>query len=251
MCTICWKSDRLHFVSNDAKIARRQIDPSFWCYKLFKVSILFIRTTSLESTQEGVTIQFDVYVLYSDLSSNCESYAKPSLCYSTFPICRNPPNNPKPKNSEFSEFSSKLFNRLQSNQGEHLEDGDGEDMLLDDYTGTHGLPRKRSPTLGPGFEFNPSKERKGSNQKIINQSYGDSRSSNKNEMNRKLRRICREECELLENELCRTEYAIAKRHPLIGQVPLLECSDLPLKGSPEAQDCLSVGISTKNNVQES
>ncbi|KAI4496336.1 hypothetical protein M0804_000146 [Polistes exclamans] len=211
------------------------------------VYILYPMTQKL--LEDKLIQAFGVINFSNDLSSNCESYAKPSLCYSTFPICRNPPNNPKPKNSEFSEFSSKLFNRLQSNQDEHLEDGEGEDSV-DDYTRTHGLRRKRNPTLGPGFEFNPSKERKGGNQKIINQSYGDTRSSNKNEMNRKLRRICREECELLENELCRTEYAIAKRHPLIGQVPLLECSDLPLKGSPEAQDCLSVSISTENDVQE-
>ncbi|XP_043495673.1 tyrosine-protein kinase transmembrane receptor Ror isoform X1 [Polistes fuscatus] len=211
------------------------------------VYILYPMTQKL--LEDKLIQAFGVINFSNDLSSNCESYAKPSLCYSTFPICRNPPNNPKPKNSEFSEFSSKLFNRLQSNQDEHLEDGEGEDSV-DDYTRTHGLRKKRNPTLGPGFEFNPSKERKGGNQKIINQSYGDTRSSNKNEMNRKLRRICREECELLENELCRTEYAIAKRHPLIGQVPLLECSDLPLKGSPEAQDCLSVSISTENDVQE-
>jgi len=57
---------------------------------------------------------------------------------------------------------------------------------------------------------------------------------------------------MLENELCRKEYAIAKRHPLIGhQVPLVECSDLPLEGTTEARDCLTLGLSVANNVQES
>ncbi|XP_055626293.1 tyrosine-protein kinase transmembrane receptor Ror [Toxorhynchites rutilus septentrionalis] len=47
-----------------------------------------------------------------------------------------------------------------------------------------------------------------------------------------LKRICRNDCELLENELCQNEYAIAKRHPTIGQkLPLEECDDLPLQNS--------------------
>ncbi|KAL1456791.1 hypothetical protein WDU94_001492, partial [Cyamophila willieti] len=36
------------------------------------------------------------------------------------------------------------------------------------------------------------------------------------------RRICRQDCELLEDELCKIEYAIAKRHPLIGQSVAIE-----------------------------
>ncbi|XP_055613922.1 tyrosine-protein kinase transmembrane receptor Ror-like, partial [Uranotaenia lowii] len=72
-----------------------------------------------------------------------------------------------------------------------------------------------------------------------------------------LRRICRNDCELLENELCQTEYAIAKRHPTIGQkLPLEECDDLPLQnsvdgtilngidklGSSADMECMRLGI---------
>lgn len=54
-----------------------------------------------------------------------------------------------------------------------------------------------------------------------------------------LRRICRNECELLETELCQKEYAIAKRHPAIGQIlPLEDCFNLP----DENGDCSSLGI---------
>ncbi|KAJ6641007.1 Tyrosine-protein kinase transmembrane receptor Ror, partial [Pseudolycoriella hygida] len=53
-----------------------------------------------------------------------------------------------------------------------------------------------------------------------------------------LRRICRDDCELLENELCQKEYAIAKRHPTIGQqLPLEDCYNLP-----EDADCSKLGI---------
>ena len=187
-------------------------------------------------------------VCFSEVSSNCEGYAKPSLCYSAFPICRDPASILKLKNSE---ASASLFHFLNSNQGGLSRDAsDGDDA--DDIAGSHGIPRKRSPTLGPGSEFNPYKDGKASNKKIINQSYGEIQSSNRLEINRKLRRICRQECEMLENDLCKKEYAIAKRHPLIGhQVPLVDCSDLPMEDTPEARDCLSLGISSGNNVQES
>jgi len=188
-----------------------------------------------------------IILSHSELSSNCEGYAKPSLCYSAFPICRDASNNQKPKNAE---ASTQLFNLLNSKQNDLLDDGDHDD--IDDFARLHGIPKKRSPTLGPTFDFIPNEDGKSSNKKIINQSYGDTRASNRNEINRKLRRICREECEMLENELCRQEYAIAKRHPLIGhQVPLVECSDLPLEGTLEARDCLTLGLSAANNVQES
>lgn len=62
-----------------------------------------------------------------------------------------------------------------------------------------------------------------------------------------LRRICRNECELLENELCQKEYAIAKRHPAIGQVlPLEDCHNLP----EDTKDCSSLGIAIDVDEKE-
>ncbi|XP_077549499.1 tyrosine-protein kinase transmembrane receptor Ror-like [Haemaphysalis longicornis] len=57
------------------------------------------------------------------------------------------------------------------------------------------------------------------------------------------RSVCRDECELLEQSLCRMEYSIAKRHPLIGQQNILPvCEDLPPIGSPESDACLRLGV---------
>lgn len=62
-----------------------------------------------------------------------------------------------------------------------------------------------------------------------------------------LKRICRKECELLENELCQKEYAIAKRHPAIGgMLPLEDCHDLPLE-----DDCSTLGIAIDVDETES
>ncbi|RLU25724.1 hypothetical protein DMN91_001881 [Ooceraea biroi] len=211
-------------------------------------SVYIMYPMTQKMLEEKLMKAFQVINFSNELSSNCEGYAKPSLCYSAFPICRDPSNAQKPKNAE---ASTQLFNLLNSKQNDLLDDGDRDDT--DDFARLHGIPKKRSPTLGPIFDFMPNghEDGKSSNKKIINQSYGDTRSSSRNEINRKLRRICREECEMLENELCRKEYAIAKRHPLIGhQVPLVECSDLPLEGTTDARDCLTLGLSAVNNVQE-
>lgn len=65
-----------------------------------------------------------------------------------------------------------------------------------------------------------------------------------------LKRICQEDCEVLENELCRVEYAIAKRHPLIGQrIPLEDCSNLSNLNAENASNCLLIGIDRSQSVQ--
>ncbi|CAG7786273.1 unnamed protein product, partial [Allacma fusca] len=65
------------------------------------------------------------------------------------------------------------------------------------------------------------------------------------------RRLCREECELLEHDLCRQEYALAKRHPLIGQqLPIPECGELPPLGSTESATCIPLGLPHLTSVVE-
>lgn len=52
-----------------------------------------------------------------------------------------------------------------------------------------------------------------------------------------------QDCELLEDELCKIEYAIAKRHSLIGQsVPIEDCKHLPEYDSLESHVCLQLGV---------
>ena len=60
----------------------------------------------------------------------------------------------------------------------------------------------------------------------------------------KPRKICREECEMLEDQLCRKELALARQYPMLGaQFVLPVCDELPTIGSPEASTCVSIGIS--------
>ncbi|XP_043267046.1 tyrosine-protein kinase transmembrane receptor Ror isoform X2 [Venturia canescens] len=208
---------------------------------------IYVPHPMTQKTLEDKLVQaFQVISFSNEVSPNCQAYAKPSLCYSAFPICRDPPIGQKPKNSE---ASTQLFNLLNSNQAESSDDFENEDNS-DEIARPGRILRKRSPQYTPRAEFTLDKDGKIPTGKMISQSYGNPNSAKRILLNRKLRRICRQECEMLENELCQTEYAIAKRHPLIGQVPLVECSDLPLDDSKEASDCLTLGISTHNNVRK-
>ncbi|XP_066567473.1 tyrosine-protein kinase transmembrane receptor ROR2 isoform X2 [Amia ocellicauda] len=57
------------------------------------------------------------------------------------------------------------------------------------------------------------------------------------------RELCRDECEVLENDLCHTEYTIARSNPLIlMQLQLPVCAALPLPESPEAASCMRIGV---------
>ncbi|XP_078252911.1 uncharacterized protein LOC144592253 [Rhinoraja longicauda] len=59
----------------------------------------------------------------------------------------------------------------------------------------------------------------------------------------KPRELCRAECDILENYLCSAEYIYARSNPLIlMQLQLPNCEDLPLPESPEAANCLGIGI---------
>lgn len=62
-----------------------------------------------------------------------------------------------------------------------------------------------------------------------------------------LRRICRDECLLLENELCSKEYSIAKRHLVISQIMELEvCEQLPSENDISSKHCLTLGVGELN-----
>ncbi len=58
------------------------------------------------------------------------------------------------------------------------------------------------------------------------------------------RKLCREECEVLESRICRKELAIARQYAALEkQLVLPECPESPPVGSPESANCVRVGIS--------
>lgn len=166
--------------------------------------------TSQAALEDKLMKAFQVTKYSNDISPRCEGYAVPSLCYSTFPICR----DPFVTNSKFYREARKLFS-IQTDGTSKTNDDDLPEIVFEN------LPLGKLPSM-----------------------YTDSNSSFAAMFNFRynstvLRRVCKQDCEILENELCQKEYAIAKRHPHIGQqLTLEECQDLP----EDDPDCLRISI---------
>lgn len=48
---------------------------------------------------------------------------------------------------------------------------------------------------------------------------------------------------MLETSICRMEYTIAKKHPLIGKQNILPtCEELPPAGSKDSDNCIRLGV---------
>ncbi|CAG4985716.1 unnamed protein product [Colias eurytheme] len=164
--------------------------------------------TTQAALEDKLHKAFQVTKYSNEISSHCEQYALPSLCYSTFPICR----HPFVTNEKFFIEAKKIF-KLHPDS----EKGNINDIPKVVYD---KLPNGLQPQLANSISVD-----------VFNFRYNSTI----------LRRVCKQDCEILENELCQTEYAIAKRHPHIGQqLTLEECQDLP----EDDPGCLEIGIGT-------
>lgn len=178
------------------------------CSVHLKAHFVYIPYNSSQAALEEKLMQAIQVTKYSnDISSHCEGFAIPSLCYSTFPICR----NPFVTNSNFLEEARKMFS---------------PDKSIIDYN--EELPEIVFENLPNGVL--PAMYTASNNTvKLFDYRHNST----------VLRRVCKQDCEILENELCQKEYAIAKRHPQIGQQLILEdCQDLP----EDDPDCLKIDI---------
>lgn len=224
---------------------------------------------TIDLLEERLKAAYGVIRESKDMNHNCRGYALPSLCYSILPVCRTPE---KTNHQYFANKASDLhkvkkaalaaLTAIQENarrvtprttiedvttstspfvETGPIGDLDRQRRSFDVTVNAHTKLVKQKHYLQlSGNELEQYNDG-GSGEKLFRQTqYPPTRDSEN------LRRICRTECELLENELCQKEYAIAKRHPTIGQKLALEdCHDLPADG-----DCSTLGISIEVDANQ-
>ena len=70
------------------------------------------------------------------------------------------------------------------------------------------------------------------------------------EIQRLLLQICRDECEVLEYDVCAKELMLVNAQPMINhQLVLPVCTELPRINTPEAYNCVRLGIPRVNDQQ--
>lgn len=226
----------------------------------------------MEALEEKLARAYGVIKQSKDMNAICAKYAVPSLCITVLPICRTPEetnhyfflNRNKSRSggggggsgngADKSETATKKAKKNNSSQQQPKKTKAKPTTMR---PSTRATPPRTTTTLSPDVETHPYRDHEfsgGSNSYYEELPPNRRRRRNiqdfmniknaypptKNTEN--LRRICHQDCELLENEICQKEYAIAKQHPTIGKIlPLEDCSDVP----KDDDDCLRMGINTE------
>lgn len=180
------------------------------CSKQLQGRFVYIPYNTTQELLEEKLLKATYVIKQSkDISPQCNNYERPSLCYSTFPICRDPIGT----NINFFKTVKEIF----SHTGTKSSEEDAPKIVFENLPQS-GLPEHLKPNQ-PSNELLQSLDFRYNSTVVI--------------------RVCKHDCEILETELCQKEYAIAKRHPHIGkQLNLEECQNLP----EDDPDCLKIGV---------
>ncbi|KAG5876171.1 hypothetical protein JTB14_015726 [Gonioctena quinquepunctata] len=154
------------------------------CRKYMSNEYVFVQPPH---TQKDIEDKLDAAFLVisqsNDISPTCYKFAQPSVCFSAFPLCRDP----------------KQINVYQTNH-------------RDEFMRVTSETKQKFKNI-------------------------------RSKLTNYLRRICKDECLMLENELCSKEYSIAKRHLVISQIMELEvCEQLPRETEESSKHCLTLGV---------
>jgi receptor tyrosine kinase-like orphan receptor 1 len=206
--------------------------------------------TTMEMLEGKLAQAYGVIKESKDMNAICAKFAIPSLCITVLPICRTPEETNhhyflnKNKAKVVDKFITKKSKKSSVKKPKAKATTTKIPPTLPPTTTTEKpeieFSRNSNSYYEPSYhsatEHPFSHLRKRRNIDIDFLSIKNAYPPTKYSEN--LRRVCRSDCELLENEICQKEYAIAKRHPTIGLIlPLEDCSEVP-----DDDDCLRMGI---------
>lgn len=230
------------------------------CERYMRNQTVFISPeTTMEMLEEKLARAYGVIKESKDMNAICANFAVPSLCITVLPICR----TPEESNHYYFLNKNKVKNidRLITKKAKKSNQKKPKTKVPVPKSGPTSAPSTTTTTVtskpdtrheiefsgnsnsyyepdtshyATEHPFNHFRKRRNIDLDFlsIKNAYPPTKHSEN------LRRICRSDCELLENEICQKEYAIAKRHPTIGQIlPLEDCNEVP-----DDDDCLRMGI---------
>lgn len=251
------------------------------CEKYMRNQTVFISPeTTMEQVEMKLHRAFGVIKESKDMNSICANFALPSLCITVLPICRTPEetnhyyflNKNKAKSSVSDKFITKRAKKTNKKNPKTKSAIPKTIPTEAPPSSTSTTTTTAKPTTSKPKDVHASRDIEfsgNSNSYYEPDSYTFAPEHPQNHLRRKrrnididflsirnnypptkhsenLRRICRSDCELLENEICQKEYAIAKRHPTIGQIlPLEDCNEVP-----DDDDCLRMGINVDIDPDE-
>lgn len=223
--------------------------------------------TTIEMLEEKLARAYGVIKESKDMNLICSNFAVPSLCITVLPICR----TPEETNHYFflNKNKAKAADKFITKKAKKSNQRKPKPKSI----ATTALPTVSSTVITPSiaqthiekqieFSGNSNSYYEPNSYQSATEHPFDSLRKRRNvdidflsiknaypptKYSENLRRICRSDCELLENEICQKEYAIAKRHPTIGLIlPLEDCNEVP-----DDDDCLRMGINVDITPSES
>lgn len=210
-------------------------------------SVFVSPNITIEELEERLRNAWSVIRESRDMNPNCRGYALPSLCFSVLPVC----NTPELTNHQYFAKIA-LYKANMASQAASTGTGGGKrgpkkekkhrkgnkntkPTEPQDIYDTIAAVNRDKRALGNKHFRNYVQEMDELNEYLMS---GQTTYESPTRNTENLQRLCKKDCELLELELCSMEYAIAKRHPTIGQkLPLEDCDELR-----EGSVCSHTGI---------
>ncbi|XP_063705293.1 tyrosine-protein kinase transmembrane receptor Ror isoform X2 [Culicoides brevitarsis] len=206
-----------------------QIYTGTTCENYLKNQSVFISPNiTIEELEERLRNAWSVIRESRDMNPNCRGYALPSLCFSVLPVC----NTPELTNHQYFAKIALYKDKKHRKNNKGTKPTESQDIF-----DTIAAVNRDKRALGDRHFRNYVQEMDElSDYNLYASQMTTYEAPTRNTEN--LQRLCKKDCELLELELCSMEYAIAKRHPTIGQkLPLEDCDELR-----EGSTCSHTGI---------